>query len=111
MIAPRDSGKDVIVSENGIPEPDNEDSARPGYLVRQLAACHRAIEDGGPLRASCYWSALDNFEWAAGFEPRFGLVHVDFETQQRTPKPRAYLYRDIISENALSAELLERYGA
>ena len=63
------------------------------------------------LRGYTYWTSMDNFEWAEGFEPRFGLVHVDFETQERTPKPSAYLYRDIIRRNGLGADLLERHGA
>lgn len=108
-IAPPDSGKLVMVTENGIPEPGFADNARPGYLVRHLAACHRAIEAGVRLGGYQYWTAIDNFEWAEGFEPRFGLVHVDFETQERTPKPSAYLYRDIIRANGLNAGLLGRY--
>jgi beta-glucosidase len=110
-IAPPDSGRDVIVTENGVPEPGREDNVRPRYLVQHLAACHRAIEAGVRLRGYQYWTSLDNFEWAEGFEPRFGLVHVDFETQERTPKPSAYLYRDIIRANALSPELLAEHGA
>jgi beta-glucosidase len=108
-IAPPSSGAEVIVTENGVPEPDDQDLVRPGYLVRHLAACHRAVEAGVRLRGYCYWSSLDNFEWAEGFEPRFGLVHVDYATQTRTPKPSAYLYRDIIRRNGLSAGDLERY--
>ena len=111
MIAPPGSGKDVIVTENGVPEPGTDDTVRPAYLVKHLAACHRAIEAGVRLRGYQYWTAIDNFEWAEGFEPRFGLVHVDFETQARTPKPSAYLYRDIIRRNGLSAEQLAKHDA
>ena len=102
-IAPPGSGANVIVTENGVPEPDDQDRIRPAYLVSHLAACHRAIQEGVHLGGYCYWSSLDNFEWAEGFEPRFGLVHVDYATQARTPKPSAYLYRDIIRRNGLSA--------
>ena len=101
-IAPPGSGAEVIVTENGVPEPDDQDRVRPTYLVRHLEACHRAIEAGVRLRGYCYWSSLDNFEWAEGFEPRFGLVYVDYATQTRTPKPSAYLYRDIIRRNGLT---------
>jgi beta-glucosidase len=109
--APPDDGREVIVTENGIPEPGSQDERRPGYLVQHLAACHRAIAAGVNLRGYTYWTSMDNFEWAEGFEPRFGLVHVDFETQERTPKPSAYLYRDIIRRNGLSADLLGRHQA
>lgn len=105
------NGREVIVTENGIPEPDRQDEKRPRYLVQHLAACHRAIEAGVNLRGYTHWTSMDNFEWAEGFEPRFGLVHVDFETQDRTPKPSAYLYRDVIRQNGLSADLLERHQA
>jgi len=105
------NGREVIVTENGIPEPDDQDEKRPRYLVQHLAACHRAIEAGVNLRGYTYWTSMDNFEWAEGFEPRFGLVHVDFETQARTPKPSAYLYRDIIRANGLSTDLLTRHEA
>jgi beta-glucosidase len=109
--APPDDGREVIVTENGIPEPGSQDEKRPRYLVQHLAACHRAIAAGVNLRGYTYWTSMDNYEWAEGFEPRFGLVHVDFETQERTPKPSAYLYRDIIRRNGLSADLLERHQA
>ena len=110
-IAPPSSGAEAIVTENGVPEPEKADRLRPGYLVRHLAACHKAIEAGVRLRGYIHWSSIDNFEWAEGFEPRFGLVHVDYNTQARSPKPSAYLYRDIIRRNGLSAADLERYGS
>ena len=110
-IAPPASGAEVIVTENGVPEPEKADRLRPGYLVRHLAACHKAIQAGVRLRGYIHWSSIDNFEWAEGFEPRFGLVHVDYNTQARSPKPSAYLYRDIIRRNGLSATDVERYGS
>jgi beta-glucosidase len=109
--APPGDARPVIVTENGIPEPDMDDEKRPRYLVQHLAACHRALTAGVNLRGYTYWTSMDNYEWAEGFSPRFGLVHVDFKTQARTPKPSAYLYRDIIRRNGLSAELLARYAA
>ncbi len=108
--APPGSGREVIVTENGVPEPDDQDERRPRYLVQHLEACHRALTAGVNLRGYVHWTSIDNYEWAEGFHPRFGLVHVDFETQQRTPKPSAYLYREIIRRNGLSAGDLARYG-
>jgi len=109
--APPGSGFRVIVTENGVPEPDEQDVLRPRYLVQHLAAMARAIQAGVRVEGYCHWSSLDNFEWAEGFAARFGLVHVDYETQERRPKPSAYLYRDIIQRNGLSAEDLQRYGS
>lgn len=108
--APPGSGIRVIVTENGVPEAGESDEVRPSYLVQHLAQAHRALNEGVELGGYCYWSSIDNFEWAEGFAPRFGLVHVDYATQERRPKPSAYLYRDIIRRNGLSAEDLERYG-
>jgi beta-glucosidase len=51
------------------------------------------------------WSLLDNFEWAEGYAKRFGMIHVDYQTQQRTPKQSAYWYRDVIAANAVSPYL------
>jgi beta-glucosidase len=86
----------VRVTENGIPEPDGQDELRPRYLIRHLEACHRAIQAGVDLRGYVHWTSMDNFEWAEGTAARFGLVHVDFETQERTPKASARYYADII---------------
>ena len=68
------------------------------------------MQEGVRLEGYCYWSSIDNFEWAEGFTPRFGLVHVDYATQERTPKQSAYLYRDIIRRGGISEEELSRYG-
>jgi len=67
-------------------ESDINDGYRVKFIREHLRACHRAIEDGANLRGYFYWSLLDNFEWALGMEPRFGLVHVDQESYQRQPK-------------------------
>ena len=66
------------------------------YLDSHIRAVHDAIGDGVDVRGYCVWSLLDNFEWAEGYSQRFGLVDVDFETQQRTPRASYRWYRDLI---------------
>ena len=82
----------ILVTENGMACADimeNQtvyDPSRIDYISSHLTAASAAIEEGVNLQGFFYWSLLDNFEWAFGYEKRFGLVHVDFETQKRTPK-------------------------
>jgi beta-glucosidase len=95
----------IYITENGMANPDRlvagavDDSARIAYLAGHLAAVQRAAQDGVPVQGYFAWSLLDNFEWSLGYEKRFGLVHVDFETLQRTPKA---------SYHALKAALAQR---
>ncbi|MFE2034702.1 GH1 family beta-glucosidase [Streptomyces scopuliridis] len=93
----------VYVTENGAAFPDTvaadgtvDDPERAGYLDEHLAACARAVAKGAPLAGYFAWSLMDNFEWAYGYDKRFGLVHVDYETQRRTIKGSGYHYADII---------------
>ncbi len=82
----------IYVTENGMARADSlvnntiNDIERLNYLSVHLYQVHRAIDEGVDVRGYFYWSLLDNFEWALGYEKRFGLIHVDFETQKRTPK-------------------------
>jgi beta-glucosidase len=83
----------IYITENGAafpdelgPEGDVSDPRRVAYIESHLGALARAIADGVDVRGYFYWSLLDNFEWARGYGPRFGLVHVDYATQTRTPK-------------------------
>jgi len=73
-----------------------EDPLRVSYLREHLKAAHAAIDQGVDLRGYFAWSLLDNFEWSLGYSKRFGIVHVDFETQKRTPKASARLYSEVI---------------
>ena len=75
------------------------DPLRVAYYRSHLAAARRAIEKGVDLRGYFAWSLLDNFEWSHGFSKRFGIVHVDYATQKRTPKASARLYADVIRTN------------
>ncbi len=61
-----------------------------------MAALHRAMAEGVDVRGYFIWSILDNFEWAEGYRQRFGLVHVDYETLERTPKESFAWYRDLV---------------
>jgi len=65
------------------------DALRVDYLRAHIKAIHAAIRSGVDLRGYFVWSLLDNFEWSLGYSKRFGIVHVDFETQARTPKDSA----------------------
>ena len=95
-------GLPMVVTENGSAWPDTvgadgrvQDPERIDYLVRHLEAVTEAIDRGVDVRGYFAWSLMDNFEWARGYDQRFGLVHVDYATQQRTPKQSADVYRDI----------------
>jgi len=100
----------LFITENGaafddVVEPDGavHDGARIRYLQEHLAAAHRAIEDGIDLRGYFVWSLMDNYEWSYGYSKRFGVVHVDYETQKRTLKDSANWYRDVIASNSVPA--------
>ena len=80
-------GVPLVVTENGTWEPDDRD--RAAYIETHLDAVSQARRDGVDVRGYLYWSLLDNFEWECGFEPRFGLVEVDYATQERRPRPSA----------------------
>ncbi len=101
----------IYVTENGsawadVVEPDGHvhDPERSGYLEEHLAACGRAARQGVPLAGYFAWSLLDNFEWADGYDARFGLTHVDFGTQQRIVKDSGYRYAGIISSHRDAAQ-------
>ena len=94
----RDYGRRPIwITENGIPGDSLDDHARVDYLAAHLEALGAAIADGADVRRYFVWSFLDSFEWELGYGARFGLVHVDFETQRRTLKRSARWYRDRIA--------------
>ncbi|MFJ4977069.1 GH1 family beta-glucosidase [Streptomyces coeruleorubidus] len=86
----------VVITENGCSYPDIDDQDRIAYLDGHLRALHGALEAGVDVRGYFVWSLLDNFEWAEGYARRFGLVHVDFETLQRTPKSSYAWYREVL---------------
>ena len=89
----------VYVTENGIGTED--DTRRIEYIKRALAGVHRCIADGIDVRGYIHWSLLDNFEWMLGYRPKFGLVAVNRETQERTPKPSAGFLGNIAKRNSV----------
>ncbi|KPC78610.1 beta-glucosidase, partial [Streptomyces sp. NRRL WC-3753] len=95
----------IHVTENGSAFPDTvapdgsvHDPERTAYLQDHLAACARAARAGAPVDGYYAWSLLDNFEWAYGYDKRFGLVHVDYPTQRRTMKTSGHTYARLIEE-------------
>ncbi len=95
-----------MVTENGVPVPDGldfdgrvRDERRIRYLRNHLAQVHRAMEEGVPVKGYFHWSLMDNFEWALGYAPRFGLVYVDYKTLKRTIKDSGRWFAKVIQDN------------
>jgi beta-glucosidase len=96
------TGLPVIVTENGIAT--NDDSQRIDFLETHLTVLRDCLRDGVDVRGYLYWSALDNFEWAEGFRPTFGLIAVDrADNMARSPKPSAAAYRRLVESGRISA--------
>lgn len=99
--------KEMYVIENGASSADRlapdgavYDTDRVMFLRNYLTQLQRAVSEGVPVKGYFLWSILDNFEWADGYENRFGIVYVDFATQKRTPKLSASFYKEVIQKNA-----------
>lgn len=101
-------GIPIYITECGIAT--SNDDRRIRFLMQYLQEVYRAIQAGVKVKGFFYWSLMDNFEWADGFEPRFGLVDVDFKTQKRTPRPSALIYQDIIKNNGIRHDLMKFLG-
>jgi beta-glucosidase len=102
----------IHVTENGAAFPDVRvhdghvsDPERRTYLQGHIAALGRAIADGVPVAGYYVWSLLDNFEWAHGYSRRFGIVYVDYPTQERVPKGSFFWYRDFIARRRLGGSI------
>lgn len=97
----------VYITENGAAFADEvidgevQDERRVSYLREHFLAAHQALDAGVSLRGYFVWSLMDNFEWAYGYDQRFGIIHVDYETQQRTPKASAHWFQQVIATNAV----------
>jgi beta-glucosidase len=99
-------GVPLVITENGAAYRDTlvetpqgprvHDAERIAYLRENLVAAHEALQQGVDLRGYFAWSLLDNFEWAWGYDQRFGLVYVDYENGRRIPKDSAQFFREVI---------------
>jgi beta-glucosidase len=101
--------KKIYITENGyssadVLRPDGRvlDSDRINYLRNYLIQMQRGVAEGVPVRGYFLWSLLDNYEWSSGFSKRFGITHVDFETEQRTPKLSFDFYKEVIRSNSIA---------
>ncbi len=99
-------GLPIMITENGLAANDTvsldgnvHDSARTDFIRRYLGQLKRAAGEGIPLLGYQHWSVMDNFEWAEGYDPRFGLIYVDYATQRRIVKDSAWAYKHIIESN------------
>ena len=107
-ISNRYDNPEIVITENGCAWDDKlvdgkiEDHQRVAFYRTYLEACHEALGDGVNLTGYFAWSLMDNFEWASGYEKRFGLVYINFETLQRTPKSSAIWYSTVIKNNGIN---------
>ncbi len=102
--------KSIFVTENGVPVPDGldfdgrvRDVRRIQFLQDHLVQVHRALQEGIPIQGYLVWSLMDNFEWALGYQMRFGLVYVDFQDLSRTVKDSGRWFSRVIRENGFLA--------
>src|SRR3989344_7932833 len=98
----------IYITECGIAS--TNDDRRTRFLINYLQEVYRAIQAGVKVKGFFYWSLIDNFEWERGFEPRFGLIEVDYTNQKRIPRPSAEVYKEIIKRNGIPHDLLKLLG-
>jgi beta-glucosidase len=113
LVAERLPGLPLYITENGAAYPDDpldptRDPARVAYLRRHLVAALEAIDRGLPLRGYFVWSLLDNFEWGHGYSQRFGIVHVDFGTQERRVRDSGRFWAAVARSGRIPAETAGR---
>ncbi len=89
--------KPIYILENGLA--DAQDKLRKKFIKDHLFYVHKAIQEGVDVRGYFYWSLMDNFEWAKGFEPKFGLIEIDYKTMERKIRDSAYYYAQICKNN------------
>ena len=102
---------EIYLTENGCSYTDTInlegkvlDDKRIEYFKKYISAVKKSIDDGAKVRGYFAWSLMDNFEWALGFEKRFGLIHIDFKSLKRTPKKSYYFYKKLIDLNAIPSK-------
>lgn len=98
----------IYITENGIAT--TNDDRRVRFLLSYLKEVYHAISAGANVKGYFHWSLIDNFEWADGFRPRFGLIEVDYKNQSRTPRPSASVFAEIIRNNGIPHYLLKLLG-
>lgn len=91
--------KPIYITEVGLA--DEKDRYREEYIKGLVKSVHRVIQEGLDVRGFMYWSIMDNFEWAEGYWPRFGLVEINYETLERKIRPSAFAYKSICEDNGL----------
>jgi beta-glucosidase len=108
VLADVSDGLPIYITEVGIAA--SNDDRRTRFLITYLQEVYRAINAGIKVKGFFYWSLIDNMELHRGFDPKFGLIEVNFETQKRTPRPSAYVYKEIIKRNGIPHDLLKLLG-
>lgn len=101
-------GLPIYITECGIAS--TNDDRRTRFLINYLQEVYRAIQAGVKVKGFFYWSLIDNLELHRGFDPRFGLIEVDYKTQKRTPRPSSEVYAEIAKHNAVPHEILKLLG-
>jgi beta-glucosidase len=103
--------EEIVITENGAAFHDQvnengliQDEKRINYLQQHIEHTYKSIEAGINVTGYFVWSFLDNFEWASGYQPRFGITYLDYQTQKRTLKESALWYKEVIKRNGLEAE-------
>ena len=102
------SGKPIYITENGLP--DHDDDRRPAFLVNHLKQMWHAINENVPVMGYYHWTLTDNYEWAEGWNLRFGLVELDPKTQRRSLRRSGALYAEVCKANALDTDMVRRYA-
>lgn len=100
-------GLPIYITENGIP--DEKDTKRSRFIYDHMVQINRLIEEGIDVQRYYHWSLLDNMEWNDGYGPRFGLVHINYDTLERTIRNSGCFYGEICKEKAITMEMIHQY--